>query len=69
MTLTNWEVFPLPFDENYVKQVKPSSIDTSRKGTFFKGIFDLSSTGDTFIDMAQFKKGMVWVNGHNLGRY
>jgi beta-galactosidase len=69
MTLTNWEVYPLPFDENYVKQVKPSSIDTSRKGTFFKGSFDLSSTGDTFIDMSQFKKGMVWVNGHNLGRY
>jgi beta-galactosidase len=69
MTLTNWEVYPLPFDENYVKQVKPSSIDTTRRGTFFKGSFDLSSTGDTFIDMARFKKGMVWVNGHNLGRY
>jgi len=36
---------------------------------FFKGSFELESTADTFIDMTGFKKGVVWVNGHNLGRY
>jgi beta-galactosidase len=24
---------------------------------------------DTYIDMTGYKKGVVWVNGHNLGRY
>jgi beta-galactosidase GanA len=24
---------------------------------------------DTYIDMSNYKKGVVWVNGHNLGRY
>ena len=24
---------------------------------------------DTFLDMTNYKKGIVWVNGHNLGRY
>lgn len=24
---------------------------------------------DTYFDMTAYKKGMVWVNGHNLGRY
>ena len=24
---------------------------------------------DTFLDMSKWKKGVVWVNGHNLGRY
>ncbi len=69
MTLTNWEVYPLPFGDNDVKQIKPSSIDPNRKGTFFKGSFDLQALGDCFIDMTNYKKGMVWVNGQNLGRY
>ena len=25
--------------------------------------------GDTYLDMSAWKKGVVWVNGHNLGRY
>ena len=38
-------------------------------GTFFKGVFSLAAPADTFIDMSAYKKGVVWVNGHNLGRY
>ena len=26
-------------------------------------------TKDTFIDVSNYEKGMVWINGHNLGRY
>ena len=44
-------------------------IEESRRGTFFKGSFDLKEVADTFIDMTNYKKGIVWVNGHNLGRY
>ncbi|HWK04482.1 MAG TPA: beta-galactosidase family protein [Puia sp.] len=40
-----------------------------KQGIFFKGSFLLNETADTYIDMSQFKKGVVWVNGHNLGRY
>jgi beta-galactosidase len=29
----------------------------------------LSATGDTYLDMSQWGKGMVWINGHNLGKY
>jgi beta-galactosidase len=35
----------------------------------FKWSFELDSTADTYLDMSAFKKGYVWVNGHNLGRY
>lgn len=33
--------------------------------------FDLSGSviGDTFIDMKNYSKGYVWINGRNLGRY
>jgi beta-galactosidase len=36
---------------------------------FLRGQFELSSPGDTFLDMRGWGKGYVWVNGHNLGRY
>jgi beta-galactosidase len=34
-----------------------------------KGSFQLSKVGDTYLDMSHWGKGVVWVNGHNLGRY
>jgi len=46
-----------------------SGNELTRPGIFFKGSFQLDSTADTYIDMSGFRKGIVWVNGHNLGRY
>ena len=40
-----------------------------KQGVFFKGSFGLTTVADTYLDMSNFKKGVVWVNGHNLGRY
>jgi beta-galactosidase len=34
-----------------------------------KYLFELSSLGDTFLDMRGWGRGYVWVSGHNLGRY
>lgn len=31
--------------------------------------FDLNKIGDTYLNMKNFTKGYVWVNGRNLGRY
>ena len=36
---------------------------------FYRAHFDLAQTGDTFLDMRNWNKGVVWVNGHSLGRY
>jgi len=33
------------------------------------GSFDLVQVADTYLDMRNWGKGVVWVNGHNLGRY
>jgi len=40
-----------------------------RPGNFFRGRFDLGTVGDTYLDLSGWAKGVVWVNGHNLGRY
>lgn len=73
MTLMNWEVYNLPFTDDYIEELKPETPNptpgTVKPGTFFRGSFDLAGPADTFIDMTNYQKGIVWVNGHNLGRY
>ena len=36
---------------------------------FYRGDLNVPNPGDTFLDLANFNKGFVWVNGHNLGRF
>ena len=67
MTLMNWEAFSIPMSADYVSSLKASA--TVRPGMFFKATLNLEETGDCYIDMKDFTKGVVYVNGHNLGRY
>jgi beta-galactosidase len=78
MTLMNWYVYPLPLSDAWMTKLAATAdmaqkgaptADAGRPGMFFKGSFHLDKPVDTFIDMAGYKKGVVWVNGHNLGRY
>ncbi|PKL81656.1 MAG: beta-galactosidase [Ignavibacteriae bacterium HGW-Ignavibacteriae-3] len=69
MTLMNWEVFNMPFGTDYIRSISQSSPSKDRRGFFFKALFELEETGDTFIDMSNYRKGVVFVNGNNLGRY
>ncbi|MDF1560672.1 MAG: beta-galactosidase [Bacteroidales bacterium] len=69
MTLMNWEVYGYPMDEDFISALQPAGAPGEKPGIFFRGSFDLETTADTFIDMTNFVKGFVWVNGHNLGRY
>jgi beta-galactosidase len=69
MTLMNWEIFTLPFDEAWLSQLKFAVAEATRPGNFFKGEFQLKETGDTYLDVSKWEKGVLWVNGHNLGRY
>jgi len=68
MTLMNWEVFLLPLADDWVASLPAGPAD-ERPGAFFRGTFRLDKPADTFIDMTGYRKGVVWVNGHNLGRY
>ncbi|MBL7703500.1 MAG: beta-galactosidase [Ferruginibacter sp.] len=70
MTLMNWLVYPLPMDAAFVTQAATQDRGLSEgPGIFYKGNFNLSETGDTYFDMSKYSKGMIYVNGHNLGRY
>jgi len=66
--LKGWDMYSLPFN------TAPSITTAKAKITgdipvLKKGSFTLTTTGDTYLDMRGWGKGMVWVNGHNLGRY
>jgi len=69
MTLMAWDVHPLPMDEEYVSRLRFVRRPPDRPGNFFRGRFELVKTGDTYLDLSGWTKGVVWVNGHNLGRY
>ncbi len=69
ITLMGWDVHLLPMDEDYLRFLRYARRPAERPGNFFRGRFDLRATGDTYLDMSGWKKGVVWVNGHNLGRY
>jgi len=69
MTLMNWTMYRLPMTDNFVKYLKPLPPADERNGTFFKGTFELGKTGDTYFDTGGYGKGMIYINGHNLGRY
>lgn len=67
-TLTGWDMFSLPLKNtkgiHFTKNNEPLNAPS-----FYKGNFKLLQTGDTFLDMSEWGKGIVFVNGHNLGRY
>ncbi|MDP1889352.1 MAG: beta-galactosidase [Gemmatimonadaceae bacterium] len=71
MTLFNWDVHLLPLRAPWVTSLRADAAPTRtvRPGHFFRGEFTLSKAADTFIDMTGYRKGVVWVNGHNLGRF
>ena len=68
--LYNWEMFCYPDDYTFIssRNFKPYS-KSSNNPAYYKGSFSVSSIGDTFLDMRKWGKGMVWINGHAIGRF
>ena len=70
MTLMNWEVFLLPLADAWVTALPAGPADADAARACSSAARSRSSdAADTFIDMTGYRKGVVWVNGHNLGRY
>jgi beta-galactosidase len=68
-SLEGWEVFLLPMNEAYIAGLEARCTNLLKPGLFFKAHLVLDEIGDTWLDMSHWTKGVVWVNGHNLGRY
>ena len=66
--LKHWQVYNIPVDYPFQKN-KSYSAAKPAGPAWYKTVFNLDKTGDTYLDMSTWGKGMVWVNGYNLGRF
>lgn len=74
----DWEMVKLPMAEapaldkmpkNAVFATEKANQDLANRPAIYKGTFELQDTGDTFIDMEDWGKGIVFINGINIGRF
>jgi beta-galactosidase len=64
----HWKMYSLPF--NNLNAIKfGTAKQSSHSPVIKKGSFNLNKVADTYLDLAHWGKGVIWVNGHNLGRY
>jgi beta-galactosidase len=63
---TGWQVYPLPMSD---PDAWPFAADAAKAPALWRGTFNVASPGDSFLDMRGWGHGMVWINGHCLGRY
>jgi beta-galactosidase len=67
--LDRWRVFALPLDAAMLAGLRFSPATETHGPAFWRGTFVVEKPGDTFLDMRTWGKGVVWINGHGLGRY
>ena len=66
--IKDWLVYNFPVDYKFQRAMKFKAGKINGPG-WYKGNFTLNKPGDTFIDVSRWGKGMVWVNGYNVGRF
>lgn len=68
--LKNWQVFNIPVNYEFAKNKQYKKVENiTKQPAYYKATFSLDKVGDTFFDMTNWSKGMVWVNGYAIGRF
>ncbi|NWW64983.1 BGAL galactosidase, partial [Ifrita kowaldi] len=73
--LSNWLIYPLAIDtavqQGWPHDALPESSSGGRVGpAFYTGTFETPGIAwDTFVKFPGWSKGLLWINGFNLGRY
>jgi len=69
----DWEMTQLPMNQTpemkFLDNTPANAQTLSKKPVVYEGKFQLKETGDTFLDMSGWGKGIVFINGINIGRY
>lgn len=61
--------YPLILDQNQLRAIDYNAGKNPEHPSFYQTMIQLDEVGDTFIDCSGFGKGIVCINGINLGRY
>ena len=67
--LTGWKVYNLRLDAPMLAGLKYGRPAAAPAPAFWRGTFNLEKAGDTFVDLSDCGKGVLWVNGRCLGRF
>ncbi len=67
--LANWLNYSLPMKAENVAKADYTLPAKDGRPAIYKGEFDAEAGVDTFVNMKDWKKGVVYVNGFCLGRY
>jgi beta-galactosidase len=71
-SIQGWQIYSLPMDDptSIINRDEVSRIRPETTGpTMYQGTFNITEPGETYLDMRNWHFGVVWVNGHNLGRF
>ncbi len=72
-SLKHWNTYMLPDSYEFYAgrkyEASNGSDSANRKPGYYKATFNVGKVGDTFLDMSTWGKGLVYVNGHALGRF
>jgi beta-galactosidase len=64
----DWSIYSFPLDEKMLENLSYTSKKFAGPA-FWRAFVNIKQPGDTFLDLRTWGKGVVWVNGHCLGRY
>jgi beta-galactosidase len=65
---SNWQIYSLPLEGAMMSGLKWKAGPASGPA-FWRGTFKAEKTVDTFLDLRNWGKGVVWINGQCLARY
>lgn len=65
--LTGWRVSTMDLEKSRPRRAARTR--GTERGAYYSAEVELQNPIDTFLDMKDWQKGYVWVNGHLLGRY
>ncbi|ASK62196.1 beta-galactosidase [Virgibacillus phasianinus] len=65
----DFEIYTLPMDNLEKLSYDKTETFAQENPTFYRGTFGVDDIGDTFVELSGWKKGIVLINGFNLGRY
>jgi len=68
LELQNWEIHPFKLDAPLLARLNFQPGRTTGPA-FWRGSFEVAQPQDTFLDLRSWGKGVLWVNGHCLGRF
>lgn len=64
-----YKQYPLSLEPHQLEKIDFSQSSNHTQPSFYRTSFTLEELGDTFIDCSAYGKGVIFVNGHHLGRY